>query len=63
MLQGEKQTRVNWLITSAYYIQPKAKIEIKHRYFQALGHQAATENYIGVSFKDNFTDTRESYLF
>lgn len=63
MLQGEKQTRVNWLTTLAYYMQPNAKIEINHRYFQTIGHQSATRNYLGLSIKYNFTDTRESYLF
>jgi len=44
-------------------MQPNAKIEINHRYFQTIGHQSATRKYLGLSIKYNFTDTRESYLF
>lgn len=63
MLQGAKQRRVNWFTTAAFYLQPNAKIELTHRFFQTVGHQAATRNYLALSIKYNFTDTRESYLF
>jgi len=64
ILQGNLQNRINVLTTLMYYVQPNAKIEISHHWFHTKDQlNSGNWNYLSLSIKYNFTDTRESYLF
>ena len=64
ILQGNLQNRVNVLTTLMYYVQPNAKIELSHQWFNSLDESNRSNfHYLSLSIKYNFTDTRESYLF
>jgi len=64
MLQGNRQNRINSMSTIVYYLQPNAKIELSHQWFNSLDESNRSNfHYLSLSIKYNFTDTRESYLF
>lgn len=63
ILQGDLQRRLNIMTTIGYYLQPNAKLELFHHWHQSMGPQKTNQNYLGISLKINFTDTRETYLF
>ncbi len=64
MLQGNLQKRINIMTTLMYYVQPNAKIELTHHAFHSIDElNSGNWNYLALSIKYNFTDTRESYLF
>lgn len=64
ILQGNLQNRINVLTTLMYYVQPNAKIELSHQWFKSVdATQTSSYQYLSLSIKYNFTDTRESYLF
>ncbi len=64
MLQGSRQNRFNSMLTIIYYMQPNAKLELTHHWFISNDDQKNNNfQYLSLSMKYNFTDTRESYLF
>ncbi len=63
MLQGVEQRRLNILNTFSYYVQPNLKVELSHQWFQSTGTQKRNLNYIFISLKYNFYDSRETLLF
>ena len=64
MLQGNLQNRINVMTTVIYYMQPNAKIELTHHWFRSKDEvDMRNFNYLSLSIKYNFTDTRETYLF
>ncbi len=64
ILQGNLQNRINVMTTVMYYMQPNAKIELTHHWFRSKDEvDMRNFNYLSLSIKYNFTDTRETYLF
>ncbi len=64
ILKGNLQNRINVMTTVMYYMQPNAKIELTHHWFRSKDEvDSHNFNYLSLSIKYNFTDTRETYLF